>query len=208
MDPVGRVGDASHVVIGERDALNVAEQPTPESQDELLVDEGAEHRDDKPLKLTEQHDGQEEPDYERQQEVGRTRDLVGHERRDDPGQGAPADHTVDRDLQRERGEQCQRARQQAEQEQDPDERPAGSRLAEHPPENDDVGGSRHRLRRSLTVQLECARGGGRCAGALERDAHGNERGRHAEDDRGRPGLRERRPAGERREHGRQSDTAI
>ena len=98
VDPVGGVSGASRVVVGERDTLNVMEQPTPESQHEPLVDEGAQHRDGERLKLAEQHDGQEEADYERQQEVGGMRDLVGHEWRDDTGQRARADHAVDRDL--------------------------------------------------------------------------------------------------------------
>ena len=66
VDPVGRVSGASRVVVSERDTLNVLEQPTPEGQHEPLVDEGAEHRDGERLKLTEQHDDQEEADDERQ----------------------------------------------------------------------------------------------------------------------------------------------
>ena len=44
------------------------------------------------------------------------RDPIGHERRDDTGQRARADHAVDRDLQGKRREQRQRAREQAQQE--------------------------------------------------------------------------------------------
>ena len=83
LDPIRGVRGAAAVVVGERDALDVIEDAGSEAEDELLVDEGPEHGDGQRLELGEEHNGQQEADNEDQQELGRTRDAVGNERRDD-----------------------------------------------------------------------------------------------------------------------------
>ena len=110
LNPVGRVGAAPRVVIGQRQALNVREEPRAKAQQELLPRIGLQHpRSANALQLVQQCDPEQQDDGNGQRPVRDPR--RGRQHAGQPGGQRPRpDHAVDDDLQRQWRQQRQRRR--------------------------------------------------------------------------------------------------
>ena len=134
LDPVHRVGGTDRVVVGERESLEVAEDPRAEVELELLPGEHGQILLRRDLELVRQGDQDGEACHHAEQ----ARKGGRHHRRGQHGaqycgQGARAEHAVHGDLERQRAEQRERARQQADEEQHGDVTPPRARLQREPP---------------------------------------------------------------------------
>src|SRR2546421_347951 len=83
---------ASRVVVGQGEALDMAEEPRPEVLDQLLLDEGLQQRAGQSLELAQQCDPHQEAHGDAQQDSRRVRDGLRHERGDDVRERVRADH--------------------------------------------------------------------------------------------------------------------
>jgi hypothetical protein len=143
LDPVGRVRRAAGVVIRQRKALAVTKELRAQLQEEPLAGQRAERGLGQLLELGEERDRDEEHGGRDEHGVLRRLFPAGQERREEVRRGMRADPAVDGDLQRQRSQERERCRQQADRVQPADPGPLRPRDAHEPAEEPQVVAAGH-----------------------------------------------------------------
>ena len=112
--------------------MDVTEKLRPEGQDQLSARVGAQQRATKLLELVEQADDHHEASRQSKHEGAGTRYGHGHHDVEEGRERIEADNAIHSDLERQRAEQHERGRHQAQHEYAADVGPVGPRLAEQP----------------------------------------------------------------------------
>jgi hypothetical protein len=133
LDPVRGVCRAARIVIREREALRVAEQPAAELEKKLLAGGGGQHQPAEFLHLFEQRDEDEESRRDQQDTRLRLTNPRRHDGGDESGQRLRADDAVDGDRDRKRRQQREHTREQTEREESADLSPVGPGVEHQPP---------------------------------------------------------------------------
>ena len=156
LDAVRRVRRAGHVVVGEREPLDVPEQARPEILGQLLagirlqeirghVEQGAEHR-------REDEQRRRQP----QEHRGRPGEAGGEHRLQPAGKRPRPDHRVHGNLERQWPQQRERRGQELQEQHEQDLRPVRTRIGREPAVQREMSCLRHRSRPWLLLRARAA----------------------------------------------------